>query len=1019
MRRFTTHAIWVLLPLFTLNYCSANFGFGDPGLGDGRERFSVFYSEPGKDQDTMIDRKVDDELVRLIDGAERYMYLSVYNFNKTSVVQAVLRAFQRNIDVRVVGDIDEFYTSGYQTMYHSNINMTLGNANGIQHNKFAVVDDKYVFMGTGNISETDMVRNNNNWYIIQNDALVKLFKDEFLQMHNGLFASQKRQRAASTTIILNNSPLEVYFSPYQGDEAMDRIIALVESATTSIHYMIFAHTHDELNAAMIKMARQRGIPVYGIHDSTFVSGVSEEAPKIYSAGFNNSGTLQPNGPFIKWDGNENTSIKNNPAHGGKMHCKTVLVDAGTPNARMATGSVNWSNNAINNNDENVIIVNQARVVNTIYEQFKGAWGIANDMALRVRLRGHTAAAGDVIISEVGWGGSSDGSSVDRGDDFIEIFNNTNNPIDLSHWAVQWGTNDKRNLYPVPDSHNWYYENLESCGVAGYTTPLPNIICAGQVRLFYNKKPSAFAETGADEVITYNDQGAEINSSTGGSLSTEHFKFSGTKNFKISDASFKIRLYDKAMNLIDEAGDGEKAPAGAIIDYPTGGTFSTYSMERRGYNSGTQRFTTQQSGRLQSAWFTHPVGQPYTCSSRQDYSASAPPDGCLSKSAQTYSSAGYIYTAEANPQIKKVQAISTSQIRVTFDSNVSGGGAGNNCLDTGSISVTETEDLASACADTTANVPTLANVPVASLAAGSNNAEVVVTLSTSAMTAPGCRYRVTANAGCLDLSGTRSANGSELHLNGYTASLATAIINEVRVTGTQTAAPFGDKDWIEIKATSNGSLRGLKLYYYNDEDLRLVYELGDIYATTGAIVAIGIAQGTFVQGDRTSGTLAYPLAIQLRDTTGFDATDGTFILTYCATGENDTIDATRAECNLAYKGIQDTLVYTDRDGTLTKGMVQGPLSHFYYNLQSFWPISERPIFGLNDRTIQLAGACVAADSTTAENTAYLCTNSGGGVSRAAADLGAIRNAGKSAWKNYTASTAAAPAALSPAAANTAW
>ncbi|AFM13500.1 phospholipase D-like domain-containing protein [Turneriella parva] len=1308
MRRFTSHAIWVLLPLFTLNYCSANFGFGDPGLGDGRERFSVFYSEPGKDQDTMIDRKVDDELVRLIDGAERYMYFSVYNFNKTSVVQAVLRAFQRNIDVRVVGDIDEFYTSGYQTMYHSNINMTLGNANGIQHNKFAVVDDKYVFMGTGNISETDMVRNNNNWYIIQNDALVKLYKDEFLQMHNGLFASQKRQRAASTTIILNNSPLEVYFSPYQGDEAMDRIIALVESATTSIHYMIFAHTHDELNAAMIKMARQRGIPVYGIHDSTFVSGVSEEAPKIYSAGFNNSGTLQATGPFIRWDGNENTSIKNNPAHGGKMHCKTVLVDAGTPNARMATGSFNWSNNAINNNDENVIIVNQARVVNTIYEQFKGAWGIANDMALRVRLRGHTAAAGDVIISEVGWAGSSDGSSVDRGDDFIEIFNNTNNPIDLSHWAIQWGTNDKRNLYPVPDSHNWYYENLESCGVAGYTTALPNIICAGQVRLFYNKKPSAFAETGADEVITYNDQGAEINSSTGGSLSTEHFKFSGTKNFKISDASFKIRLYDKAMNLIDEAGDGEKAPAGAIVDYPTGGTFSTYSMERRGYNSGTQRFTTQQSGRLQSAWFTHPAAQPYTCSSRQDYSASAPPDGCLSKSAQTFSSAGYIYTAEANPQIKKVQAISTSQIRVTFDGNVSGAAGPNNCLSTGAITIRETEDPSSLC-------PTPG---ISSHSAGANSSEVILTLASAAMVSPTCRYSIGANATCLDSAGRRvglimavataggvstsldggtsftnrttanglgantivsinrvgatdtdlnstvfaatasglgiSVNGTltfsnltagagrlssnnvrmadawgnyyyvatdaglsissnagatyalstttsgfgsndiravrtygsqvfvatanglgistnygssfinqttanglgsndvrsiafsgnrffaataaglgvsidggtsfsnrttasglgsndvqnvhvsgnlvlaattggisistdggttftnrstanglasnnvrsvssvgdtilaataaglavstnggtsftnrttsdglgsndvtgvttsgELHLNGYTSSLATAIINEVRVTGTQTAAPFGDKDWVEVKATSNGSLRGLKLYYYNDEDLRLVYELGDIYATTGSIVAIGIAQGSFVQGDRTSGTLAYPLAIQLRDTTGFDATDGTFILTYCATGENDTVDTTRAECNLAYKGIQDTLVYTNRDGTLTKGMVQGPLSHFYYNLQSFWPISERPIFGLNDRTIQLAGACVAADSTTAENTAYLCTNSGGGVSRAAADLGTIRNAGKSAWKNYTASTAAAPAALSPAAANTAW
>ncbi|HNN00325.1 MAG TPA: phospholipase D-like domain-containing protein, partial [Turneriella sp.] len=733
---------FALIGLLSLLFSFCGGGFGDPGMGDGRERFSVFFSEPGRDQDTMIDKKVDDELVRLIDGAERYMYLAVYNFNKTSVVQAVLRAFQRNIDVRVVGDIDEFYTSGYQTMYFNNINMTLGNASGIQHNKFAVVDDRYVFMGTGNISDTDMVRNNNNWYIIENAQLVKLYKDEFLQMHNGLFGAQKRQRSTSTQIVLNNNPFELYFSPYQGDEAMDRIIALVESAQTTIHYMIFAHTHDELDAAMVRMARQRGIPVYGIHDSTFVSGISEEAPKMYSAGFNNDGSMSPTGPFVRWDGNENTSIKNNPAHGGKMHCKTVLIDAGTPNARMATGSFNWSNNAINNNDENVIIVNQARVVNTIYEQWKGAWGIANDMALRVQRRGHTANAGDVLISEVGWAGATDGSNIENGDDFIEIFNNSAAPIDLSHWAIQWGTNDKRNLYPVPDPHNWYYENKNACsGFSEYLTAKPNIICPGQTRIFYNNKPSAFAETGADEIITYNEDGAEIRNTTGGSLTTEHFKFSGTKNFKISGSSFRIRLYDTAMNLIDEAGDGGTAPAGIYSDYTA--PKQTFSMERRGYNSVTQRFTAQQSGRLSSAWFTHRSAEPYTCASRQDYSGTAF-DGCTTKATNTFSSAGYIYEWETSPVLQRAEATSTSQIRVTFDSDVTSGSGNFNCLASGALIISETEDTGNLCTDTF-SVNSL--TPVAG-----NSSQVLINLSTGAMTSPNCRYRITPTTLCRDVSG---------------------------------------------------------------------------------------------------------------------------------------------------------------------------------------------------------------------------------------------------------------------------
>jgi phosphatidylserine/phosphatidylglycerophosphate/cardiolipin synthase-like enzyme len=996
------------LILLAFSYCK--MGFNDPGLGDGRERLSVYFSEPGRDQETMIDKKVDDELVRLIDGAERYMYLAVYNFTKDSVVQAVLRAYKRNIDVRVVGDIDEFYTSGYQAMYFNNINMTLGNANGIQHDKFAVVDDKYVFMGTGNISDTDMVRNNNNWYIIQNDTIVKLYKDEFLQMHNGLFASQKRQRNTTTSVVMNNSVLELYFSPYQGDEAMDRIISLVESAKTSIHYMIFAHTHDELDAAMVKMARQRGIPVYGIHDSTFVIGVSEEAPKMYSAGFNNDGSMSPTGPFVKWDGNENTSVKNNPAHGGKMHCKTVLIDAGTPNARMATGSFNWSNNAINNNDENVIIVNQARVVNTIYEQWKGAWGIANDMTLKnIVKHGHTAGTRDIIITEVGWAGASDGSAIDKTDDFIEVMNNSSQPIDMSHWAVQWGTNDKRNLYPVPDNYNWYYENKQSCsGFSAYSTPQPNIICPGQVRLFYNKKPSAFADTGADEQITYDDQGGEIRNSSGGSLSTEHFKFSGTKNFKISNSQFKIRLYDKAMNLIDEAGDGFAAPAGVYDDYS--GTKTTQSMERRGCTAATYpctwpacpRCQNATSGSSFSAWFSHPVAQNYTCASRQDGGAF---DGCTSKATNTYSSAGYIYASESLPVIKKLEAISTTQIRVTFDANVSGNGT-NNCYGVaGKISVANTQGACGA-------------PMVTAIDPGNDSSQVIVTIGTNLMTAATCRYSVTANATCVD-AGTRSANGSVLHFNGpyldgnQKPIFATAILNEIRVAGSTSLGAFGAKDWAEIKVTGAGTTRGLKLFYYNDEDLRLVYEFNDMYVVNGNILSVGVAQGATAIPDRTSGTLSFPMAIQLQETAGFDGTDGTFILTYCAVGENDSVDTSRAECNLPYKGIQDALYYSDRDGTLTQQMVAGPLTHFYYNLQSFWPIAERPIFGLNDRAIQLTGICVSSDSTSSENSSYLCSSGDGGVGRAQADLGAVRNAGKSAWKHF------AVAGLTSNAINTGW
>lgn len=156
-----------------------------------------------------------------------------------------------------------------------------------------------------------------------------------------------------------------------------------------------------------------------------------------------------------------------------------------------------------------------------------------------------------------------------------------------------------------------------------------------------------------------------------------------------------------------------------------------------------------------------------------------------------------------------------------------------------------------------------------------------------------------------------------------------------------------------------------------------------------------------------------MAVSLQETTGFGATDGVFILTYCATGENDAVDVSRAECTLPYKGIQDVVFYSNRDGSFTKAMVQGPMQHLFDNLKTFWPLPERPVYGLNDRLIQKAAACIAADLDTNENTLYNCNDGDGGFSRASSDMGATIGLGKAAWKHFRVSL------LTSNAANTSW
>ncbi|MCB1309353.1 MAG: hypothetical protein KDK30_14280, partial [Leptospiraceae bacterium] len=361
----------VLLPgiaLF-LSHCSngdATNLFGDPRdwlLGP--YRFSVHYTHPGRDEDTSQDKKIDQKLIELIDEADTSVDMAVYNLSRESVIDALIRAEERGLDVRMVGDVDEVVTDGYRSILRTNIPFSLGNSTAIQHNKFALIDGRYTFMGTGNMTTSGFLRSNNHYLIIENEEMTDYYRREFEQMYYGRYGSRKTPFSTNNNFLVNFTDLQVFYSPYNGDDAMNRIISLVDNAKTDIKYMIFAHTHDELTTAMIRAAR-RGVLVRGVHDKTFIRGTSEEAPRLYSAG-----RYMPGGPFPRQDGNEFTAIKGIASHGGKMHCKSMIVD----NEWIATGSFNWSTNAVENNDENLVVFRNPFIAQELIQQWQDAWDI--------------------------------------------------------------------------------------------------------------------------------------------------------------------------------------------------------------------------------------------------------------------------------------------------------------------------------------------------------------------------------------------------------------------------------------------------------------------------------------------------------------------------------------------------------------------------------------------------------------------------------------------------------------------
>ena len=975
--RFVKNTIFIVSvfsSVFALN-CNS-----DPGMGYGTSRFSVYFNDPGTSRNTGTNKNIDQELIKLIDEAQESVHIAVYNFSRDTIVDALKRAKDRNIDVKLVGDIDEFFTHGYQEMNKNKISMSLGNSNSIQHNKFALIDDQYIFMGTGNITDNGFVRNNNNFLIVESPELVAHYEKEFTQMYNGSFAAKKKVQEVNREFIINNSKVEVFFSPYEGLAAINTLINLVDAATNSIHYMIFSYTHDELGGAILRAARQRDLDVFGIHDSTFVRGISEEAPRIYSAAYDTDGTLYEKGPHLKWDGNEHTRIEGDPSNGGKMHCKTMIIDAGTDHAILATGSFNWSTNAVYNNDENMVIIHDARIANILYEQFKKEWAIGNDMSTKLSITGDTAVQHDVVISEVGWAGSAESSTIstvatasanttnntiptsasistgtliqissdntmpspivsnrpyyainvdssniklavslynanpytepsgtgrprslteipvditttgsgtftikkfrnNAKDDFIELYNNTCNSssgcrtIDLSHWVVQWGPDLNKNAFPIPDNANWFNDT-------------DNTFTAGSYKLVFglgtSSVPSAYGV---------------VNTRSNTRKSTSpHVKVSGTKNFSLSSAEFKLRLYDKAMNLIDEAGDGGAVPAGEE-------TPRIASMQRRAYNT-----TSIFSGASRGAWYTATT----QCNSGSN-------SNCSDYNANTFGTPGYVNASEPAPTLVRAILTSNTTANLYFDSNVS------NCVGN--------QDN------------TLLSIPGATHYMVSTTSEpsiLLLAISGTTFSTPATVYSIRGDTNCEHYNTIDSNVSNQIFFNGYSSGLAEVRINEIA---------FGESgnnsDYIELYVMSSGSLRNLQLFEYNFSSKQLLYQFAEWYVTAGSYIWVQTKKTVTesLKSEDKINTRSGNLKICSTDD-GFDGTDDAFILEY----ENGA--------------IQDAVYYSDRDGKLAESMAQGSLTYFFNNLQSIWPISEIPVYQVNDSIVQSAGVDISSSGVAA-------------------------------------------------------
>jgi len=140
-----------------------------------------------------------------------------------------------------------------------------------------------------------------------------------------------------------NEILGVYFSPNGGCE--DQILYWIGRANSTIEILIYSFTLDSIGDALVQ-AHNRGVEVQVVFEVSQISQYSEYS-KLKDAGID----------------------VRNDTNSGSMHDKIMIVDG----VIVLTGSFNYSENAEETNNENLLIINITTVATTYEQEFTEIW----------------------------------------------------------------------------------------------------------------------------------------------------------------------------------------------------------------------------------------------------------------------------------------------------------------------------------------------------------------------------------------------------------------------------------------------------------------------------------------------------------------------------------------------------------------------------------------------------------------------------------------------------------------------
>lgn len=282
-------------------------------------------------------------VVSVITGARSSLEMEMYELTDQAVVNALVAAHHRHVNVTVVLDRD--YTGGsvnaqaYATLKSAGVKVYWGPTNTIVHAKFVVADGTCALVGTGNLTPQYYSGTRDYWVATTIHAEV-----------SSLAATAVRDARG---VGVQANPGNLLYSP----GAESKLLSLINSATTSIQ--VESEEMDEpYVASALEMAARRGVSceILMTQDSSYDAELS---------------ALKNAGCVIK--------LYPNTASALYIHAKAMLIDSSTAHAEVFVGSENDSVASLLYDREAGLILSKAaapRVLSQIEATFNSDFAAA-------------------------------------------------------------------------------------------------------------------------------------------------------------------------------------------------------------------------------------------------------------------------------------------------------------------------------------------------------------------------------------------------------------------------------------------------------------------------------------------------------------------------------------------------------------------------------------------------------------------------------------------------------------------